>query len=168
MRRTVLSIIFVIVSGYLIYILRWLPAPDFDQGFERNLLTINDGLDVIERVVSDLPGQPGLWSKPERGYFLKILGGNPSSEFLKRFRKYPIPRIRRGYIKYWATVKERAEMEIYKLVELNDSEVKVIGVIRYPKKIVDEFEYKVTRDMSGWKVTNRKLINRSTDGKQSI
>jgi hypothetical protein len=160
MLNKVLKIILIVVLTWLIFYLKWfLNPPNYEQGFERKTLTIADALNIVEVVVADLPKKGKIQLKPVKGYVLLVLGGFPSSDFIDRFRKYSIPIIRRGYIKFWAEQKELAQIEITKISEKNDQRVVVSGIIRYPIKFIVEFEYEITQDIGNWIITNRKILN---------
>ncbi len=159
MLNKIFKIILIIVLTWLVFYLGWfLNPPNYEQGFESKTLTIEDALNIIEVVVLDLPKQSKSTLKPIKGYFLRVLGGYPSSDFIDRFRKHPIPRIRRGYIKHWADEKTRAQIEITKITEENDLHVMVSGTIRYPVKFIVEFEYVIAREIDDWVIFNRRIL----------
>jgi hypothetical protein len=163
--KIVLKIVVVVLLGYLLFSMRWLNTPDYEQGFVRNSLTIDEGLNIIEVAVVNLSEQEKQSLKPKKGYFLRVFDGYPSSDFINRFKKYAIPRIRRGYVKHWASEKSRAQIDITKMLEVNNQEAIVFGVIRYPGNIIKAFECTVTQDMNSWVVTKGQYLDRSKYGK---
>jgi hypothetical protein len=161
MLKKIQQIVAVIVTGLLMLSLRLCATPDYEERFERQFLSIDDGLDISEVVVVDLTEHGTQWLKPEKGYYLRLLGGDAPSDLINRFRNYPIPRIRRGIVKHWADEKMRAQIEIKKIVEIDKSSASVYGVIRYPRGFVDDFEYLIKEENTHWTVENRSISNMS-------
>ncbi len=160
MFKKIQQIAAVILFSSLLLLLPLLVTPDYEKSFERQSLSIDDGLDIVEVVVIDLTEHGTRWLKPEKGYFLRLLGARAPSELIYRFRERPIPRIRRGSYKEWTNDKKRAQIEIIKIVETDKRSALVYGITRYPQGSVDDFEYLVEKENAHWNVVNRSISNR--------
>lgn len=101
MLNKIKNIISFFICSILILSLGCFFKPNYEESFVRETLVINDGLDISEVVVVDLMQNRTKWLEPKNGYFFRFLNSNAPLNLIDKFREYPIPRIRRGYVKHW-------------------------------------------------------------------
>lgn len=144
--------------------LKYLNTPNYESGFQRSKISIDDGLDAVEAVVADIPAQIATKDWPKNGYYLRIFKGNPPSQFIDRFKVYDIPKVRLGHIKHWGDDRQMAQIDVDLMRETGPSSMEISGRIRYTNIKAGGYEtlfkYSLQSVEQRWLVIERVLFNR--------